>query len=97
MINKDGTLKNTMAKELMPDNREGLENYRFVSLYGTISVYHHTEYRSPLGKNTEGWLCCTEGWNKRDDGKWYETIQCGFKSRRVDTIEDIFDAYRENK
>ena len=62
------------GKSIEPTNKKGLEDYHFLTLCGTIFVYHYIEYKKPLGGMTKNWLCCTEGWNKRADGKWYETI-----------------------
>lgn len=84
------------GKELFPVNTEGLEKYRFFYNNGIIFVYHYTRYKTPLhGKSKEGWLCCTEGWRQRDDGKWYESLNCGFRSRNVQTLDDVFNVYRE--
>lgn len=93
---KERKRKELDGQQIEPTNRKGLEDYHFLTLYGTIYVYHYIEYEKPLyGKTTKKWLCCTEGWHKRSDGKWYETVQCGWeKSRVADTIEDIFNYYR---
>lgn len=82
--------------ELVPKDKTGLEDYKFVTPYqGVIYVYHNTSYKSPHGRPATGWLCCTEGWRLREDGKWHETISCGWKPDRVvDTVEDIFKCYR---
>lgn len=76
-------------------NHDGKEEYKFVASFPErIDVYHYTTYKSPLsGKLVEGWLCCSEGWHLKD-GKWHETVQCGFKQGRVaDTVEDIIQLY----
>lgn len=84
-----------MGKEIYPVNKVGLEDYKFVIQYGRLWVYHNVEHKTPHGEKTKGWLSCSEGWDKRPDGKWYETVQCGWgKSRVAETMEDIFDYYR---
>lgn len=85
------------STEIIPKNKKGLENYKFVSPFeNMIYVYHNTAYKSPFGKTTKGWLCCTEGWKLKDDNKWHETISCGWKTDRiVDTLEDVFNCYRQ--
>lgn len=85
------------GKELVPVENNGLEDYKFVMpFHGAIFVYHKTEHKTPLhGRIVTDWLCCTEGWHLKADGKWHETIYCGWKPDRVvDTIEDIFNLYR---
>ena len=83
--------------ELIPEEKRGLEHYKFVvPSPGTIYVYKNSNYRSPLnGLSSEDWLCCTEGWHRKEDGVWHETVHCGWKPDRIaKTIEDIFDHYR---
>ena len=83
---------------IIPQNTAGLEDFEFVQqTTGTILVYHHTEYKTPLRSvPTKIWLCCSEGWRLKN-GKWHETIQCGWKPDRVvDTLEDVFNCYRVN-
>lgn len=90
-------MKDIDVGQIRPENPNGLEKYKFtMPSRAQVLVYHYTEYKSPFGKPTEDWLCCTEGWYLRDDGKWHETVRCGFSPDRVvDTINDIFDVYRE--
>lgn len=78
--------------ELKPDDNTGLENYKFFTPYEkSIYVYHYTT----LDGFSKVWLCCTEGWELKDDGKWHEPISCGWKPDRIaDTVEDIFNFYR---
>lgn len=77
--------------EVKPKNKVGLENYKFVTPYeNVIYVYHKT-----LLNEENVWLCCTEGWSLKSDGKWHETISCGWKPDRIaNSIEDIFNFYR---
>lgn len=92
---KERKRKELDGKPIEPTNRKGLEDYHFLTLYGTIFVYHYIKHQRPRGGTTTNWACCTEGWNKRSDGKWHETIRGGwYKSRVAETIEDIFDYYR---
>lgn len=77
-------------------NHAGKEEYKFVASFPErINVYHYTTYKTSLsGKLVEGWLCCSEGWHLKSDGKWHETVRCGFKQGRVaDTVEDIIQFY----
>ena len=86
------------GKELYPSDTSGLEDYKFIMPYeGTIFVYHNVVHKMPLyGRTAKDWLCCTEGWHLKSDGKWHETIHCGWKPDRVvDTMEDIFNHYRK--
>lgn len=80
------------ATEIKSKNNTGLEEYKFVTPYkNRIYVYHNTT----LDGLNNVWLCCTEGWILKEDGKWHETISCGWKPDRiVATVEDIFDCYR---
>ena len=77
--------------EVKPENNTGLNDYKFVTPYkNAIYVYHKNKMNG-----RELWLCCTEGWRLKPDGKWHETISCGWKSDRIaDTVENIFDYYR---
>lgn len=86
------------AKEIIPENKSGIENFKFVSPYeGVIYVYHNIKYSSPSGHKSKVWLCCTEGWRLKEDNKWHETINCGWKPDRiVDTVDDIINCYRPN-
>lgn len=97
MKEQEWTVMCKYSKEIIPDDMEGLENFKFVELYGIIYVYHFTLFRTPLsGREVKGWLCCTEGWKLKSDGKYHETIRCGFMPDRVvDTMADIFDYYRK--
>lgn len=88
-VKEDGTL--------IPENTAGLEDYSFVMQpTGTVMVYHHTEYKIPVrGVSTKSWLSCSEGWRLKD-GKWHERIRCGWAPDRVvDTLEDVFECYKE--
>lgn len=79
-----------------PSNNNGLENYHFSMLYGTVFVYHYTEYKKSHGGNIKNWLSCSSGWRKRADGKWTTAIDgIGWKYKTVETMEDIFNLYRE--
>lgn len=78
--------------EIKPNDKTGLENYKFVTPYeGAIYVYNKTT----LDGIRPIWLCCTEGWRLKNDGKWHESISCGWKPDRIaNTVEDIFNFYR---
>lgn len=78
--------------EIKLNDKTGLENYKFVTPYkGAIYVYRKTT----LDGIRSIWLCCTEGWKLKPEGKWHETISCVWKPDRIaDTVDDIFDFYR---
>ena len=85
------------STEIVPENKTGLEDCKFVSPFpNTIYVYYRTTFDSPLSKKQiTDWLCCTEGWKLKDDGKWHETVSCGWKPDRIaDTLEELFNYYR---
>ena len=87
------------SKEIIPKNKEGLENYKFVTPFENfIYVYRLTTISSPfIRPNTPRWLCCTDGWMlMKWDGRWHERVTCGNKPDRVaDAIDDIFECYRD--
>ena len=82
------------SKEIIPKNKKGLENYKFVSPFpDRIFVYRKTTY-TLRNKQFNDWLCCTEGWKLKNDNKWHETISCGWKPDRIaDTLEELFAYY----
>jgi hypothetical protein len=81
------------------ENEKIIGDYKFKILYGTLYVYHYTEFRLPIsGTLSNDWLCCTEGWNLKDDGKWHETVRCGSRPDRVvDTIDDVISCYVDSQ
>ena len=59
-------MKDIDVGQIRPENPNGLEKYKFtMPTRAQVLVYHYTEYKTPFGKTTEDWLCCTEGWYLR--------------------------------
>ena len=60
-----------------------------------VCVYQYTDYISPLGKQTEGWLCAGI-WKKYPDNLWYEwdTVTGGKLSDGASDFEEIADIVR---
>lgn len=58
---KEQKRKELDGKPIEPTNKKGLEDYHFLTLYGTIFVYHYIEHKRPRGGTTTNWACCTEG------------------------------------
>ena len=92
---------------LIPKDSTGLSGIRFVvpffggSAANPSIIYpeKRSNHLTPLqGRRVSGWLSCSEGWHLRDDGRWHETVNCGWLPGRIaDTVEDIINLYRETE